>query len=208
MNYTWNFTFGSSAVVLYGPQPNYTFSAAGIFIVTLSVRDAGGLDSTDTMVVTVELANMAPIADAGDDRTATAGDIVVFDGGGSTDDMPTADLNYTWEFVYDGYTERLYGPQPAFEFDVAGTYTVTLTIRDDGGLTDADTMVITVESSGSGKSLISQYWWSLALVVVAAIILAALLAMRRRGGSSSKAGEVPEERVPEKIIPPPDEDEL
>jgi PKD repeat protein len=206
LNYTWNFTVSGSLVTLYGVHPTHVFSVVGAYNVTLTVRDSGSLTSSDTMTVTVAPANAAPVADAGDDQTVKAGDLVVFDGGGSTDDAATTGLNYTWEFVYDGQTQKRYGPQPTFEFLVAGTYTVTLTVRDAGGLTSTDTVVITVEEK-EAKSFVSQYWWSLVLIVVAAVALVALLLMKRKGTGGSKAHEASETEE-EKEPPPPDEEEL
>jgi PKD repeat protein len=209
LNYTWNFTVGALPVTLYGTHPTHIISVAGTYNVTLTVRDAGGLTSSDIMTVTVAAANAAPVADAGADQTATVGDLVVFDGGDSTDDASTTDLNYTWEFLYDGQTRRLYGPQPTFEFVEAGTFTVTLTVRDLGGLTSTDTVVITVEEEEESQSFVSQYWWSLALIAVAAVALVALLLIKRRGAGGSEADEESgKAQHEEKEPPPPDEEEL
>jgi PKD repeat protein len=208
LNYTWNTTVGGNIVLLYTDHPTFSFVTAGIYTVTLTVMDAGGLTATDTMVVTVTPTNTAPVANAGSDQTAKAGDVVIFDGGASTDDSGVAGLNYTWEFAYQGRTERMYGPQPTFTFDEAGTYTVTLTVRDTEGLTSTDTLVVTVERKA--ESFVSQYWWSLAVIAVAAVALVILMMMKRKGasGSSAEVEESEEEEPKKKVTPPPDEEEL
>lgn len=209
LNYTWNFTYGGSAVTLWGIQPTFTFSAPGIYEITLTVRDAGGLTSTDTVTITVAAANAPPVADAGADITARVGDPVSFDGSGSTDDGGAAGLNYTWEFTYDGRTVRLYGPQPTFKFEIAGTYTVTLTVRDAGNLTDTDTVTVVVEERA--ESFASQYWWAIA-VIVAVIVVALLAALMRKGGRkpsgerSAKGGGPSDEGKDDRG--PPEDDEL
>lgn len=209
LNYTWTFTYDGSTVTLYGQHPTFQFSIAGSYDITLTVRDAGGLADTDTVVITVVPANQAPVANAGPDITAKTGEKVQFDGSDSTDDGGTAGLNYTWEFVYNGRTERLYGVQPEFTFDVAGTYTVTLTVRDAGNLTDTDTVTVIVEEKA--ESFVSQYWWALALLVVIVVVAAAMLLMRRgKGGSEAAEEEAAEtEGASEKKEKgPPEDDEL
>ena len=51
-SYTWTFMDGS-AQILPGAAPTYVFAAPGIYIVTLTVRDADGNSATDLVTVTV-----------------------------------------------------------------------------------------------------------------------------------------------------------
>jgi PKD repeat protein len=208
LNYTWNATVGGVTVVLYEVHPTFVFQVAGNYTITLTVTDPGGLTSTDTVTITVNPANVAPVSRAGPDQTVKSGDLVIFDGSGSTDDAGTADLNYTWEFEYQDVVEVRYGPQPTFIFNETGTYGVTLTVRDIDGATSTDTVIITVEEKAS-KSFVSQYWWSIAIIAVAVVALVALLLMRRKGsGISTGESEEIEEKEPKKLVPPPDEEEL
>jgi PKD repeat protein len=208
LNYTWNATVGGILIVLYDVHPTYVFQVAGNYTFTLTVTDPGGLTSTDTMTVTVNPANAAPVADAGPDQTVKSGDLVIFDGSGSTDDAGTTGLNYTWEFEYQDVVEVRYGPQPTFIFNDTGTYGVTLTVRDLDGATSTDTFIITVEGKAS-KSFVSQYWWSIAIIAVAVVAIVALLLMRKKGsGGSTGESEEVEEEEPKKLVPPPDEEEL
>jgi hypothetical protein len=85
---------------------------------------------------------VAPVPDAGDDATVDAGELVVFDGSGSSDDDAIA--NYTWTFVYDGVERELYGVSPHFTFLIPGVYSVTLTVTDESGNHAASTMTVTV----------------------------------------------------------------
>jgi ABC-type transport system substrate-binding protein/PKD repeat protein len=146
-SYTWTFD-DDGPQVLDGVSPSYTFDNVGVFTVTLTVEDEAANSATDTVVITVltASANEPPVADAGPDQTVTVGDEVTFDGSGSSDSDGTI-ANYTWTFTYDGVAEELYDESPTFDFDIVGTYTVTLNVTDDDGATDTDTMTVTVQAA-------------------------------------------------------------
>jgi len=59
VNYTWTFT-DVTTKTLSGINPSYTFSAPGVYIITLSVKDATGNEASDTIVVTVSEAGAFP----------------------------------------------------------------------------------------------------------------------------------------------------
>ena len=74
-------------------------------------------------------ANVPPVADANGPYTGTAGQPVSFDGTGSSDPDGTI-ASYAWTFG-DGNNGT--GATPNHTYASAGTYTVTLTVTDDGG---------------------------------------------------------------------------
>ncbi|MGQ9587657.1 MAG: PKD domain-containing protein [Thermoplasmata archaeon] len=202
VSWTWTFTDGTPKT-LTGETVDYVFTTTGAHVVTLTVEDAGGNSGTDTLVVSVNAPNEAPVANAGSDQTVEAGTMVTFNGAGSTDDVGIT--NYTWTFTYDGEPKTLYGASPKFLFEIAGTYTVTLTVRDGGGLTDTDTVTITVAEKEKAKSFVEQYWWAF---VVAAIVVAGLVlyfVLGKRGKAAGGKPE-PEEELEERELPPPPED--
>jgi hypothetical protein len=53
-NYTWSLAIGGQQVYLYGESVQYTFASSGVYVVTLTVRDASGNVGTDTVTVTVQ----------------------------------------------------------------------------------------------------------------------------------------------------------
>ena len=200
-NWTWTFEEDGDTLVLYGVSPARVFSEEGTYPVTLTVKDAAGNSDTDEVAIRVASANEPPVADAGEDAEIETGDPHTFDGTGSSDDGGLADLNFTWTFEYDGEEVKLYGAEPEFTFDIAGEYSVNLTVRDEEGLTDWDTVVVTVEEAGVSMML----WAAIGAVVVVAVLLAAYMVMRRGKGPVPSGGEEAEEL---EEPGPPDDEEL
>ena len=142
-SYEWTFD-DDGPEALTGVSPTYTFSAPGVFTVTLTVADAAGNEDVDTMTVTV-VDDEAPVADAGADPVGVAaGDVVWFDASTSSDNVGI--VNYTWNFTDDGDVV-LYGAVVDYVFGSQGDYTVTLTVMDAAGLSDTDTVVVRVSEA-------------------------------------------------------------
>ena len=84
--------------------------------------------------------NQPPVADAGANKNVLVNTEVLFDGSGSTDDNNLI-VKYEWEFG-DGKTGA--GISPINIYNTIDEYTVTLTVTDNKGLVDSDTITITV----------------------------------------------------------------
>lgn len=93
----------------------------------------------------------SPLADAGPERNVDVGETVVFDGGGSTDDVGID--SYAWTFP-DGSTGV--GETASHTFDSSGAYDVDLTVEDAAENADSDSLTVLVgaeaESGGGGHS--------------------------------------------------------
>jgi len=141
---SWDWDFGDGELDA-GEAVVHTFAAAQVYVVRLTVTDDAGATDSDTAVITVtEEAqppdNQPPVADAGADVEAKPGEDVGLDGGGSSD--PDGSIAaYAWDFG-DGETAE--GAQATHAWAGAGRYTVTLTVTDDDGATDTDTLVAVV----------------------------------------------------------------
>jgi len=129
-----------------GVKPIVTLST-GTHLITLTVTDNGGLTATDTVTITVSsLANQPPLANAGPDQTVTDSDRngseqVTLDGSLSSD--PDGNIvSFVWR---EGATQIATDVKPTVTLSV-GTHNIALTVTDDGGLTDTDTVTITVSS--------------------------------------------------------------
>ncbi len=126
-----------------GKVVNYSFTNEGVYQITLTVMDQAGNTDSDTVNITVETPNNPPDADAGSDRTVSIGEIVTFDGSGSTDDDGIS--NHTWSIE----NKKYYGITVEHRFSDIGTYEVSLEVTDTDGYSDTDTVNITVEDSES-----------------------------------------------------------
>lgn len=83
--------------------------------------------------------NNPPVANAGSDQTAEVGSTLSFDGGSSTDDGLIT--SYAWTFGDGGSAN---GVNVSHTYNSTGTFTITLTVTDNGGLTDSDTASVQI----------------------------------------------------------------
>ena len=136
-SYAWDFGDGASGT---GVNPTHTYGAPGSYTVTLTVTDDGGLTDTASSSANIGAGNAPPIADANGPYSGTVGIAVTFNGSASTDPDGTI-VAYDWTFG-DGNTGT--GVNPTNTYAAAGIYTVTLTVTDDGGLTDTATSTASI----------------------------------------------------------------
>ncbi|MEJ1222370.1 PKD domain-containing protein [Sediminicola sp. 1XM1-17] len=143
VSYLWDFGDAAGSTSM-DADPSFVFTEAGVFTVTLTVTDEEGLTSSTTLEITVNAPNEAPVAIATSD--VTSGDaplIVAFTGSNSTDDVDIT--SYLWDFG-DAAGSTSSEADPSFTFTEAGTYTVSLTVTDEEGLTGTATLEIIVNA--------------------------------------------------------------
>ena len=163
LTYSWTQTGGTPTVAFDAGSATPTFVAPVVVADTtltfsLTVTDSGGLASSpDTVTVTVT-ANVAPTANAGADRRAAEGATVTLDGSASTD-LDNHALTYAWTQTGGTPDVTLTGANTAKPTFTAPTglasdasLTFTLTVTDPGGLTDTDTVTITVPTAANNTA--------------------------------------------------------
>ncbi|HTQ03576.1 MAG TPA: PKD domain-containing protein, partial [Polyangiaceae bacterium] len=157
LTYAWSLTSKpkhSKAAIKNGNRSKATLvpDLRGDYVVQLIVNDGKVDGDPATALVTPE--NRPPTADAGPDATGTVGDTIALDGSGSSD-PDNDDLTYTWKFEKrpSGSKAALSGAdgdKPTFVADVAGAYSVTLTVNDGDLDSDPDSVAISVEAAPPG----------------------------------------------------------
>ena len=143
---TFRWDFGDGTPPAGGAQVTHTYATGGAYPVMLTVDDGTGLwNATASAAITVVI-NRPPVAVAGVNKDACAGDIVVFDGSGSQD--PDGGLlRYRWTFGDDTGADIV---NPTKIYTHGGVYPVTLTVEDESGFandTHTARMVVRVDES-------------------------------------------------------------
>ena len=132
---------------ILGTAASYTGDfSAGDHIVTLTVTDEAGANNSDEVLVTVN-ANQAPVANAGQDQTASDADgngveSITLDGSESYDPDGTT-LSYEWK---EGLS--ILGTAASYTGDFSvGVHSVTLTVTDEAGANNSDGVIVTVNEA-------------------------------------------------------------
>lgn len=126
LTYTWDFGDGQNA---QGKVVSHVYERPGDYDVKLHVNDGFGEScSRDTDQLRVSL-NKAPVAEAGDAKSACQGTAIDFDGSGSVGEAGE-NLQYTWHF---GDGESATGVQVKHTYKKGGNYTATLVVDDAKG---------------------------------------------------------------------------
>ena len=123
------------------------YSKPGIYQAKFSVTDDFDSSSFAIKNITInELIKKPPIADAGSDQTVPIGQ-VLFKGSGFD---PDGDIElFEWDFDGDGnfdWSSKSTGITK-HNYTTEGIYTASLRVTDDSGLTDTDSMIITVDKT-------------------------------------------------------------
>ena len=145
-SYAWDFGDGSNGT---GATPQHDYTAAGTYTVKLTVTDnRGGTDTVSQDYTVAPKPNDPPTA------AFTVGGTwlhATFDASGSADPDGTI-ASYAWDF---GDASNGTGATPQHDYVDPGTYTVTLTVTDNGSATNATSKTITVNAAPPAVKLAS-----------------------------------------------------
>jgi PKD repeat protein len=129
---SWSWTFGDGATSTE-KSPKHTYSSPGTYTVSLTATNEAGASSKDLKIV---VTTQPPIADF--TATPTSGKVpltVQFT------DASTGATSWSWTFG-DGATSTEKSPKHIYK--VAGTYTATLSVKNEGGSSEKQ-VTITVQ---------------------------------------------------------------
>jgi PKD repeat protein len=139
VEYRWDLGDGTGQEV--GPIIEHSYAKFGLYLVTLTVEDDGGL--TSSISIKVEVLNRRPSAAVSASITVLpTGDTVNLDGAGSSDPDGTVET-YTW-ILGDGSVAH--GSRVSHVYVDDGIYMVVLTVTDNDGGTDSSSVFIQVEN--------------------------------------------------------------
>jgi len=138
-SWSWDFGDGNTSTA---QNPSHSYAAGGSYTVSLTVTDDGGATGSASQVVTVvdPNANVAPTASFTQVCTNLTCDFT-----DTSSDSDGTIQSRSWTFG-DGGTST--AQNPSHTYAAGGSYTVSLTVTDDGGASDSTSHGVTV-SSGS-----------------------------------------------------------
>jgi hypothetical protein len=150
LTYSWTQTAGPSVTLSGATTATPSFTTPNVAVQTaltfrLTVSDGAASDTDDVTVTVNPPGNVAPAANAGNDRTVTVGTPVTLSGSGNDSDGTI--VSYLWTQTA-GASITLNGGNTAtatFTPAQAGDYTFRLTVTDDDAATGTDTVTITVQ---------------------------------------------------------------
>jgi large repetitive protein len=154
LTYAWNFgnngapapntVSGGSGT---GPNPKKTFTAAGTYTVTLTVKDQWGQlsDPVTTTVTIAEPGNNAAPGPVVFNDPSCSGLTCNFSAVGTVDPNPGDSISYSWSFGDPTSPQNTRtGSATSHLFTAGGTYTVTLTATDGWGKATTVSKPVTV----------------------------------------------------------------
>jgi PKD repeat protein len=140
-SYAWDFGDSQTSSA---KSPEHAFASAGTYTVKLTVIDNGG--ATDSTTTSVTVPNVPPVANF----TFSCSDLVC----SFTDQSSDTDGNvasYSWSFGDANSAQNTATTKDAnHTFSAGGTYSVQLTVTDNGGATSANTAQVTVTAPSPG----------------------------------------------------------
>jgi PKD repeat protein len=147
-NYSWTFNDGSLQT-LHGENPRYYFETPNTYEVTLTVTDAEGNFSNDTVIVIVR-DNTAPNIEVENYYNAIEDNPISFDASKSYDNIGIVD--FSWNFG-DNTFDNSSTPYVEHIYNEPGIYNVELFAKDFTGNVNSTVIVIVVHRDTDGDLL-------------------------------------------------------
>jgi len=142
--YAWDFGDGTAGS---GALATHTYASAGVYTIILRVADPSRRESVASRAVVVNEPGESPIASFTASPSSGGTPLTVAFNAAASNDPNGSILSYIWSFG-DGTTGT--GLSPLHTYTVQGTYSVSLTVTDNDGLTDTMTLQILVFDGGQG----------------------------------------------------------
>ncbi len=137
-SYTWDFGNGRQGT---GRTTSHAYTSVGTYVVTLTVSDALGRSASTSQSLTVTPGSNPTARFAISPTTPSVNIPVNFNAAASTPAPGRTLVSYTWDFG-DGTSAT--GAQTSHAYGRSGTYTITLTVRDDAGRSSTLSQTVTI----------------------------------------------------------------
>jgi PKD repeat protein len=181
VGYAWDFGDGSTGS---GPTPTHSYAIASIYSVKLNVTDNSG--STQVSTQTVTITDRPPVVTITQSATtATSGQALIITISATDSDGTIVNATINWG---DGTKDTITGTPTtdSHTYSLANAassaiYTVTVTIRDNSGLSASTTSSpITVQQIQPSSSVsFPLYYFGILAALIAALLIGTFLAFRR-----------------------------
>lgn len=150
IRYEWNMGDGRR---ITGPEAVHTYRIPGRYTVTLNIADNSGTFSSRQSTQTEVIVNQLPIARIAGPDTGAPGEVLRFDGSGSTD--PDGQIiRHIWDFG-DGNAAE--GALASHTYTRPGTYQVQLTVFDDTDVPESAGFAYREVTIKGGPELIARF---------------------------------------------------
>jgi len=147
-SYSWNFGDGTTSTLI---NPSHSYATADTFTVSLTVTDNLGLTHTASTTATTTTTNQAPTVVINGPYSGDTDVAVSFSSSGSSD-ADGSIASYSWDFG-DGTTSTQANPDHTYT--AANSYTISLSITDNQGLTESATTTATINGTTPPNSVLT-----------------------------------------------------
>ncbi len=142
VSYRFNYGDGTPDDVGVSATQSHTFAAAGTYTVRVTATDSLGRTATATLSVAVSVPGPVP-AFTVTPSPAAAGAVVTLDASTTTTTGTSVITNYTW--TASGSAGAIPDGQITTKTFAAGTYVVTLTVKDAAGVSASTSRSVTIQ---------------------------------------------------------------
>lgn len=141
---------GNNETVMGNPSSaTHTYSSGGAMSIVATATDEDGSYAASAVGVSVTVSNVAPVVDALTDLTINEGGTLNLAGTFSDvngADTHTATVNWGDGSAVEALTVGAGTFSGSHVYADSGAYNLSVTVRDNGGLSDSDVMVVTVDN--------------------------------------------------------------
>jgi PKD repeat protein len=149
--YAWSFGDGETAS---GRTTSHAFDLPGIYVVMLTVTDQHGRSTSKSQTVEVGGGDAPTAIFLTTPATITVGQNVNFNASASRPAAGRVISSYGWDFG-DGETKKTSSPTTTHDYELVGTFTVTLVVTDDAGRVAVSSKEVVVTSGAPTASFTS-----------------------------------------------------